>query len=85
MLSVMIAIIMVAFFCYGLFQYPDAPIKPCTASPGFCGKQGQLHTLLEYQRFATWEHALIILWPVGLLSLFLLNRKRPKLDSGGPT
>ena len=85
LLSIAIAIVMVAVFVYGLLEYPDAPIRPCTGSLGFCGKQNQPHSLLEYRQFLTWQAALVILWPLGLLSLFLLNRKRLKLDSDGTT
>ena len=82
-LSFGIAIVMLAVFVYGLLEYPDAPIRPCTGSSGFCGKQGQPHTYSEYRQFESWQTTLIVVWPVGMLIAFLLNRKRSKLDTEG--
>jgi hypothetical protein len=62
-------------FCYGLLNYPDAPIHPCVAS-NFCGKQGQPHTENEYHQFSVWESLLAWSWPSGMLVLFLLNREK---------
>ncbi len=65
-------------FCYGWFRYPDGPLHPCTGPTGYCGKQGQPHTFAEYQAFELWQTTLFVVWPVGMLALFLLNRKKSR-------
>jgi len=52
--------------------YPDAPVQPCPS--GYCGRQGQAHSEAEYHRFETLKTALFIVWPVGMLGLFILLR-----------
>ena len=71
-----VGLVMFAVFFYGVFKYPDGPIKPCAGSTGFCGKTGQPHTLLEYRHFNIWQNTLFAAWPIGLFIGWLLNRKR---------
>lgn len=52
--------------------YPDAPVQPCPS--GYCGRNGQAHTEADYQRFETFKTALFIVWPAGMLGLFILLR-----------
>ena len=52
--------------------YPDAPLQPCQT--GYCGRQGQAHTEAEYRRFETLKTTLFIVWPAGMLGLFILLR-----------
>jgi hypothetical protein len=65
---------MAALFVYGLISFPDGPLRVC-AEHGFCGKQGQPHTLSDYHRYVVWEWAMLIVWPAGMLLLFLLLRR----------
>jgi hypothetical protein len=85
LLSALVGVIMSSLFFYGWFKYPDAPIHACAGPTGYCGKQGQQHTLVEYQWFSVWQTSLFLIWPFGMLALFLLNRNRPNLDSGSST
>lgn len=73
--TAVIAAIMLIFLFYGIVRFPDGPIHPCGISK-YCGKQGQPHTLEQYRAFKTWETTLLYMWPVGLLSLVVLNRSR---------
>jgi hypothetical protein len=57
---------------YGLVRFPDAPIHPCPS--GYCGKQGQLRALEDYQGFHFWERALMLGWPIGICLLVILNK-----------
>ena len=65
-------------FIYGMVRFPDAPIHQCAT--GFCGKQGQPHTLVDYRAFDVWQTTFFGIWPFGLVSLYLLQRHRPKGD-----
>jgi hypothetical protein len=62
---------MALVFAYGVFLYPDAPIKTC--SSGYCGKYGRAHTAAEFDDFMRWEHALFVVWPAGVVALVLLK------------
>ena len=73
----LVALVMMSVFYYGWFKYPDAPIHECSGPTGFCGKQGQPHTALEFQQFEIWQTSLFVIWPMGMLIVFLINRKRP--------
>lgn len=64
---------MFAYFFYGTFRFPDGPIHPCGINR-YCGKQGQPHTLRQYRAYKTWNTSLLYIWPVGLVSLALLNK-----------
>ena len=70
--------IMLGLFATFAVLYPDAPVQPCPT--GYCGRQGQAHTEAEYQRFEALKTALFIVWPAGMLGLFILlraDRSRP--------
>lgn len=66
---------MLCFFAYGVIRFPDSPIHPCRINQ-YCGKQGQPHTLQDFKAFHFWETTCMYAWPVGLLAMFLLNRKQ---------
>jgi hypothetical protein len=70
--------IMIGLLATVAVLYPDAPLQPCPS--GYCGQQGQTHTQADYQRFETLKTALFIVWPVGMLGLFILLRA----DRSGP-
>ncbi len=70
-----IILVMAGVFSYGMLRYPDAPIHPCSGPTGYCGKQGQPHSLAEYQAFEFWQTTLISIWPIGMLALVALRWK----------
>src|SRR5258707_15532677 len=74
-LSYCIGLVMVVLFVYGLIRYPDLPIRECPS--GYCGRQGQPHTAAEYNAFKIWQTTLFIVWPIGMLTLLLLQRGGP--------
>src|SRR6476620_9007383 len=78
-LSYCIALVMVVLFVYGLIRYPDLPIRECPS--GYCGRQGQPHTAAEYNAFSRWQTTLFIVWPIGMLTLLLLQRGNTKGNS----
>jgi hypothetical protein len=72
---VVLSIVMIAIFFYGVIMWPDAPIKECGA--GYCGKHSQAYTVADYRSFKRWETALFTVWPIGIVaSLYLRTRKR---------
>ena len=62
-------------FIYGLIRFPDAPLQACS-DHGYCGKQGQPHTERQFKDFEIWQNTLFWVWPVGMLTLYILNRDR---------
>jgi hypothetical protein len=78
----LILAIMLGLFATFAVLYPDAPVSPCPS--GFCGKQGQVHTEADFRRFQMLETALFIVWPVGILGLFLLLRADRKRSPDAP-
>lgn len=73
-----IVAVMAAVFILGLALYPDNPIHPCDGPGGYCGKQGQPHTVANYNGFRLWERTILIVWPLGFLGFGLLQIGRPK-------
>jgi hypothetical protein len=66
LLTAVISIAMAVVFLYGMVRFPDAPIHECAT--GFCGKQGQPHTIGDYDAFRVWQTMTIfIVWPIGLV------------------
>ena len=76
LLTAVIAIGMAIVFFYGIARFPDAPIHECAT--GFCGKQGQAHTIADYHAFSVWQTTIFIVWPIGLIFLTLLQRDKLK-------
>jgi hypothetical protein len=81
--------VMISLFIYGIVRYPDSPIH--LGKDGFyVGKQGQLHTEKEYKEFMTWQTCLFYIWPIGMITLFILNKHRKEcpnqdIQSTSPT
>jgi len=80
-----VVITMAAWFVSGMVRFPDAPIHKCSPTApylypdhpsGWCGKQGQPRTEIDFHDFKFWETGLLLIWPAGMLALFLLKRKR---------
>ena len=63
-----------AWFLWGVVNFPDAPIRRCGVS--YCGKQSQPHTQTDFDRFCTWETGLMFGWPIVMLGLWWLARRR---------
>lgn len=81
-------LVMGAALLYGFIRFPDGPIHACVPGrayavkqhpEGYCGKQGQPHTLADYRSYREWTTAMLVGWPFGLVLLIILhyaNRKR---------
>lgn len=74
LLSKIILILMIVVFCYGTYKFPDAPIHPCGENK-YCGKGGQFHSQQDYEIFKIWENTLMITWSIGIIILFIADRK----------
>jgi hypothetical protein len=71
LLTYVIATAMVAIFFYGAVRLRDAPIHECAT--GYCGKQGQPHTVADYRAFSAWQTTFFIVWPLGLAALYFTS------------
>jgi hypothetical protein len=60
---------MIVLFAYGVFRFHDGPIHPCPEGR-YCGKQGQPHTLRDYQAFQFWESGMMLVWPLGMVAMY---------------
>jgi hypothetical protein len=49
----------VATFAYGIYNFPDAPIRP--DGGGYVGKTGHAHTRDHYENYLTWS---LTMWSV---------------------
>ena len=72
---------MIAVFSVFVGYFGDGPIEPCGPTiayaikqhpDGYCGKQGQPHTLADYQAYEKWSRIFWIGWPIGLGALAFL-------------
>jgi hypothetical protein len=77
------ALFMVAIFFYFIFRFPDGPLHECS-SHGYCGKQGQPHSLSDFRSFIWWQTLLFWSWPPGILVLGLLQQRIPKSPDAIP-
>jgi hypothetical protein len=59
-------------------------IRPCAdlaSHPyGYCGKQGQSHTQIDFHDFELWQTGLFCLWPSGMIVLALLRKGLPESE-----
>ncbi len=62
------------WFFLGMGKFPDAPIRRCGLS--YCGKQGQPHSKIDFERFSLWETGLEFGWPLVIAGGWWLNRRR---------
>jgi hypothetical protein len=76
LLTYVIVIGMGTIFLYGAVRFRNAPIHECAT--GYCGKQGQPHTVADYRAFSVWETTFFIVWPLGLAVLYFLQRDKLK-------
>lgn len=63
------------FFFYGLFKYPDTPIRQCYENQ-YCGKYGKFYSLEDYENSKRWETVNMISFPLTFLLLFINNRNK---------
>lgn len=73
-LSPMILVIMLGVFGYGAYRFPDSPLRPCRTH-GYCNKFGAPKDAAEYAAFSQWQSTMFVVWPLGFLSLVLVNHK----------
>src|SRR5262245_33901559 len=57
-LTIVAAVSAVTTLLYGLYMFPDAPIR--AGASGYVGKAGTSHTAQEFERFLMWERAMLI-------------------------
>jgi hypothetical protein len=67
--------LMACVFQFGYVRFPDAPIGPCGVDR-YCGKQGQPHTADAFTSYRRWERTMFVVWPVGMLAIFVVRRLR---------
>jgi len=77
-----IAVLMVGgLFCF-VIRFPDGPIHICS-SHGYCGKQGQPHSLRDFESYVWWESVLFASWLPGILGIGLLQQRVPNSSYRG--
>ena len=74
-LSYIVGVAMVFLFIYGIIRFPDGPIRTAVNN-SYVGKQGQPHTFAEYHAFIIWQNIFFYVWPIGMIILFLLRKKK---------
>ena len=66
--------LMMVLFVYGAARFHDGPIGPCDA--GYCSTHGVVHTADDFVAYKTWERAIWVIWPLGMVALFFLQRSK---------
>jgi hypothetical protein len=66
-LTVAAGLLAVATMVYGVYHFPDAPIR--RTEGGYSGKGGKPRTREDFESFVLWEKAMFIVFP----SVFLLG------------
>lgn len=59
-LTLIAVLLAVAIGFYGIYNFPDAPIRP--TDRGYVGKTGKQHTEAEYEAFSVWKKAMFIVF-----------------------
>src|SRR5262245_51527391 len=77
-LTVAAALLAAATLVYGIWYFPDAPIRP--EGSGYRGKTGTPRTLEDFTAFTNWLTALLIVFPLafgsGFAYLFADSRRK---------
>jgi hypothetical protein len=77
-----IGMIMFVWFVSGMILFPDG-VEVCNPSTqyfhhdhpfGYCGKQGQSHTAVDFHRYQVWQTVLLGLWPSRMIAVVALGR-----------
>ncbi len=74
-LSKFVFVFTIIFFFYGFMQFPDSPIRLCGENQ-YCGKQGQSHTVEDFERYKRYGTINIISFPISFFLLFINNRNK---------
>jgi hypothetical protein len=61
-LTIMTCLLAAATGIYGVYNFPDAPIRQTES--GYAGKGGKAHTKEEFERFILWKQVMFIAFPV---------------------
>ena len=78
-LTLISALCAIATGIYGVYNFPDAPLRP--SGNGYVGKRGSPHTQAEYEAFQTWKRALLITFPTTFILGFafaIADRKKQR-------
>lgn len=67
-LTIVAAVLAAATLVYGIFTFPDAPIRE-TAS-GYTGKGGTARTQGDFERFVAWKTAMLTIVPSAFVLAF---------------
>jgi hypothetical protein len=60
-LTIAAGLLAVATMFYGVYNFPDAPIRQTTG--GYEGKGGRARTQEDFEAFIAWEKAMIVVFP----------------------
>jgi len=83
---------MATWFIGGMVIFYDNQIHRCDPKVdylysnhlyGYCGKQGQSHTQIDFHNFELWQTGLFCLWPSGMIVVALLRKGLPKSEKVG--
>ncbi len=75
-LASIIVIIMLGVTFFGLVRFFGGPLYDCVM--GDCGKQALPLGAAYAHQFLGWQTSVLVVWSVGLFSLWLLRDKRNK-------
>jgi hypothetical protein len=67
-LAILAAISAGATMLYGIYTFPDAPIRP--RGSGFAGKTGDVRTQADYDRYVAWSRAMFVAFPATFVLAF---------------
>lgn len=76
-LSKFIFIFAIAGFFYGIWKFPDAPIRPCGENR-YCGKYGKAHSVEDFRDYNRWEIFNMISIPSAIFLALFNDRMKKK-------
>jgi hypothetical protein len=68
---------MVILMAYGATRFHDGPINQCGS--GYCSTHGVAHTEDDYRAYKAFEKTAFVVWPLGMVALFFLQRRRDEV------
>ena len=74
-LTIAAALLAVATMVYGIYHFPDAPIRPTAG--GYVGKGGKPHTREDFEAFVLWGKAMFIVFPAVFVLGFAFGVTEP--------
>ena len=85
-LTMAACVLAAAAMLYGIYNFPDAPIRP--AGGGYVGKHGKPHTRDDYEAFILWGKVMLAVVPsvfvLGFAFAITDSRQRRKRASQRP-